>query len=214
MRFRRRDDTSDPGEGTQPADGDALDPQSVAPAMPRDADEVELDPEDPTRLDLGGLVVAGRQGVDIRLNVEERTGQVTALLLVTQEGAAEVRAFAAPRNEDLWEGLRRQVAADVTQRGGTASEVEGPFGPALDVELTGRSPEGQTVVQRSRVVGIAGPRWLLRVTLLGRPSTEWRDGGLVEQALGELVVRRGSGPMAPGEPLPLTVPAGARPATS
>lgn len=215
MRFRRKDrpaaeEASPEGRVDAPS-GDSPDPEPPPGGGPFDADEVDLDPDDPTRLDLGGMVVRGREGVEIRLNVDEASGTVNAVLLVTREGAAEIRVFAAPRSEDIWPDVRRQIAADAARRGGTVTEVDGPFGPALDVVLTGRTQDGQTVVQQSRVVGIAGPRWLMRVNLLGRPATDFSDDGVLEQALREVVVVRGSGPMAPGDPIPLVVPPGAQP---
>ena len=64
----------------------------------------------------------------------------------------------------------------------------------------------------SRVMGIAGPRWLLRATYLGRPAVTPAHDGDIESALRDVVVVRGSAPMAPGEPLPLVMPSNATPA--
>jgi hypothetical protein len=61
------------------------------------------------------------------------------------------------------------------------------------------------------VLGISGPRWLLRATLLGRPAVEAQEDGDVEAALRDVVVVRGNAPMAPGDPLPLNMPANAQP---
>jgi hypothetical protein len=167
-----------------------------------------VDVGEENRLHLGGLVLTGRDGLEVRLQVDEATGQVGAVLLVATDGAVELRAFAAPRNEDMWDDIRRQIAAETARRGGTATEVEGPYGPALAVRMTGQTPDGQTVTQPSLVLGISGPRWLLRATLLGRPAVEYDHEGLLETALRDVVVVRGSTPMPPGEAIPLTMPAG------
>ena len=58
--------------------------------------------------------------------------------------------------------------------------------------------------------GIAGPRWLLRVSTFGRPAVEHHEDGLLEQVLRDVVVVRGTEPMSPGEALPLVMPTGAR----
>ena len=93
-------------------------------------------------------------------------------MLAAQDGAVELRAFAAPRNGDLWSEVRPQIAAEFAQRGGTATEREGPFGTELLCQVAGRrSTTGGTGIQASRVVGINGPRWMLRATLLGRPAS-------------------------------------------
>ena len=73
------------------------------------------------------------------------------------------------------------------------------------------TPEGKPATQPSRVLGISGPRWLLRATLLGKPAMQPDENGDIESALRDVVVVRGNEPMAPGDPLPLTMPANARP---
>jgi hypothetical protein len=179
---------------------------------PFDVSEVELDEEDPTRVDLGGLIVKGRSGIEMRLQVDEASQQVAAVLLVGAEGALELRPFAAPRNGDIWGDVRKQIAAETARRGGTATEAEGTFGTELRVMMPVKTPEGKAATQPSRVLGIAGPRWLLRATFLGRPAVEADDEGDLESALRDVVVVRGSSPMAPGEALPLVMPSNARPA--
>ena len=180
---------------------------------PWDATEVDLEgDEDGTRIDLGGLVVKGRPGYELRLQVDEKSQQVAAVLLVGPEGAAELRAFAAPRGGGTWDDIRRQIAAETSRRGGTATEAQSRFGTELRVVMPARTPDGQAATQPSRVLGIEGPRWLLRATLLGRPAMEPDTEHELEAAVRDVVVVRGSGPMAPGEPLPLVMPANARPA--
>jgi hypothetical protein len=182
------------------------------PAGPWDASEVDLEQADPQRVDLGGLQVESRPGLELRLQVDEKSQQVAAVLLVGSEGALELRPFAAPRNGGIWDDVRRKIAAETARRGGTATEKEGEFGTELHVAMPAKTAEGQPGTQPSRVLGIEGPRWLLRATLLGRPALEPDPGHELEQALRDVVVVRGSAPMAPGDPLPLVMPANARPA--
>ena len=178
---------------------------------PWDVSEVDLEEENRSRVDLGGLMVTGRPGLELRLQVDEASQQVAAVLLVGEQGALELRPFAAPRNRDIWEEVRRQIAAETTRRGGTATDEQGEYGPELRVMMPVTTPEGQAATQPSRVVGVAGPRWLLRATFLGRPAVEPRPDGDLESALRDVVVVRGGDPMAPGDPLPLTMPANAQP---
>jgi len=178
---------------------------------PWDSSEVTLEDGDDTRVDLGGLLVKGRSGLELRLQVDEKSQQVAAVLLVGPDGALELRPFAAPRGGGVWDEIRKQIAAESARRGGTATEAEGPYGTELRVVMPAQTSDGKAATQPSRVLGIEGPRWLLRATFLGRPAQEPQPDGDLESALRDVVVVRGAGPMAPREPLPLVMPSNAKP---
>ncbi|MGH3454415.1 MAG: DUF3710 domain-containing protein, partial [Nocardioidaceae bacterium] len=95
-------------------------------AGPWDADEVEVDPDDPATVDLGGLIITGRPELELRLQTDQATGTVGAAMLVSQAGAVELRAFAASRSGGVWDDIRREIAAEASNRGGTATETDGP----------------------------------------------------------------------------------------
>jgi hypothetical protein len=62
------------------------------------------------------------------------------------------------------------------------------------------------------VIGVDGPRWLLRATVLGRAAVEPDSAPPMEETLRSVVVVRGAEPMAVRESLPLRLPPGAQPA--
>jgi Protein of unknown function (DUF3710) len=206
LKFRRG--KSDPAEDRAEveASDSAETPAPVRSKGPWDISEVEIDEEDPNRIDLGGLVLTAHPGLEVQMQVDESNEQIMAVLVAGPEGAVELRPFAAPRHGDIWADTRRSIAAEVTQQGGTATEADGLFGKELHVMLTVQTPDGSTVQQPSRVIGIPGPRWLLRATLFGRPALDFAEDGDIESALRDVVVVRGPAPMPPGDPLPLTVP--------
>jgi hypothetical protein len=175
-------------------------------AVPGPHDVADVQFEEGDYADLGSLLIRPPDGMDLQLQVDEASGQVLAVLLANQEGAVELRAFAAARNGDLWSDARREIAADAARRGGTATEQEGPFGTELAVLVPVTTPDGEQAVQPSRVIGHNGPRWFLRATVLGRPAVEPDAAGPWEDAIRGIVVRRGSEAMPPGEPLPLQLP--------
>ena len=185
------------GDGDAAADG------------PYDVDE--LPDDDVPRVDLGSLLVAPTEDKELRVQVDESSGAVRAVLLATDAGALELRAFAAPRHGDLWSEIRPQIAADAARRGGTATEREGRFGTELLCEVRVSRPDGATGTQTSRVIGINGPRWLLRATFLGDPARDPEKAEEWEAAIAQVAVRRGAQAMPVGEQLPLSLPEGARP---
>ena len=168
-------------------------------------DSESLPGDEVDRVDLGSLRVAPRDGAELRLQVDENTGEVQSVMLASEDGAMELRAFAAPRNGELWEEVRPQIAADVSGHGGTATEREGRWGTELVCQMQVVLPDGNQALQPSRIIGVNGPRWLLRATFLGQPAVEeltaeWED------ALAAVVVHRGSHAMPVGDALPLTLP--------
>lgn len=180
------------------------------PEVTENADSTKSAPA-PARVDLGGLIVTGRPGIELRLQVDEASQQIAAVLMVAKDGALELRPFAAPRNTDIWADIRTRIAAETTRRGGTATEDDGPFGKELRVVMPVTTADGKPASQPSRVLGISGPRWLLRATYLGKPATEPDPDGVLETAMRDVVVVRGREAMAPGDPLPLVMPANAQP---
>ncbi|QZY27841.1 DUF3710 domain-containing protein [Nocardioides coralli] len=213
MRFRRKSAAADAPDTAAEAPAPEETPVSdAAPSVhregPLDAEDVEDDGVE--RVDLGSLLVPPVPGSELRIQVDERTEQVQSVVLAGTDGALELRAFAAPRHGDLWSEVRPQLAADMARRGGTATEQEGRFGTELQCQLTVKTADGRTGQQSSRIVGINGSRWMLRATFLGKPAVDADAAGPWEQALSQLAVRRGSGAMPVGDPLPVVLPDQAR----
>jgi Protein of unknown function (DUF3710) len=206
VRLRRKSEVSDETEETP--DGQAT-AGEAAPGGPYDADDLPAD--DAERVDLGSLLIAPEKGRELRLQVDEASGVVQSVVLAGPDGALELRAFAAPRNGDLWSEARPQIAAEVSgQHGGTATEREGRWGTELVCRVQVRTSEGKTGTQDSRIIGINGPRWMLRATLLGKPATDAEGSGDWEDLLSRVAVRRGAQAMPVGEPLAVTMPPQAR----
>jgi len=158
------------------------------------------------RVDLGSLRVPPREGTELRLQVDENTGEVQSVMLAAEEGALELRAFAAPRSGDLWTEVRPQIAADISRHGGTATERQGRWGTELVCQMQVVLPDGSQAMQPSRIIGVNGARWLLRATFLGQPALEPDGAEDWENALAAVVVHRGTHAMPVGDALPLTLP--------
>lgn len=209
MRFRRKStDAADQADASaDPSLSDDLD-GADAPLGPWDVSEVDL--EEWEGVDLGSMFVTPLGEVELRLQVEEETGEVIAAVLVADQGALELRAFAASRGGGAWDELRPMIVEEIGQMGGESTEHEGSFGPELLCMVPVQTPEGEVVTQAHRVVAHEGRNWLLRATLMGQPAVDPASAGLWEAMIRQTVVRRGGGAMAPGSPLPLTLPPEAR----
>lgn len=199
------DDFDDADELAGSAD-DVAELDQARPRGPWDRSETDADAAGEGYIDLGGLIVKGHPGLELRLQVDEQAQSVASVLLAGPNSGVELRAFAAPRYDGIWDEVRQDIAAEATKRGGTATERDGEYGVELTLVVPIQTPDGKQATQTSRIVGVEGPRWLLRGTFLGKSATQPDPDGEVESAFRDVIVVRGAGPMAPRDLIPMTVP--------
>ena len=112
----------------------------------------------------------------------------------------EIEAFAAPKTMGLWDDVR----ADLLEANEKASEHAGVFGTELHLPVTVKG--GKTV--NTRIVGVDGPRWMLRGIFSGKAAND--DGNSDTEALNkyfaDIVVERGDEPLAPRDLIPMHPP--------
>jgi hypothetical protein len=157
-------------------------------------------------VDLGSLRLRGREGMELRLDVEEATGAVTAATVQMGDSAVQLQAFAAPRSEGIWPEIMAEIASGITQQGGTADSQDGVFGTELLARVPVRAADGRTGHQPARFAGIDGPRWFLRAVFHGAAVAEPLAAQELESVVRDVVVVRGADAMAPRELLPLHLP--------
>jgi hypothetical protein len=192
------------------ADDDDAEPESPRPAGRPDGPFDLAEVDDPTtggRVDLGGMWLPGRPGLEVRIEADQETAEVVAVTLVLGEGALQVQPFAAPRSEGIWAEVRTEIRAGITKQGGTADEVEGPLGTELRTRVPVRAADGTQAVQPARFVGVDGPRWFLRGVLTGEAATRPESDADLVDLFRDIIVVRGDEAMAPRDPIPLHLPA-------
>ena len=218
-RFRRRDKNADaidpdiaaddasPGRDDAEYD-DGASPRAAPPARtsgPWDASEID-DPAAGGRVNMGGMWIPTTDGLEVQVQVDEASQGVIAVTLLLDGGALQLQPFAAPRNEGIWDEIRAEIRSGITSDGGTSDEVEGPLGTELHTRAQVRAPDGKSAVEPARFIGVDGPRWFLRGVLTGAPAAAPRDDDVLLTLMRDVVVVRGTGPMAPRELIPLRLP--------
>ncbi|PDQ35139.1 MAG: hypothetical protein B5766_07415 [Candidatus Lumbricidophila eiseniae] len=166
-------------------------------------DEAEANPVRPY-VNFGGLKLLPREGLHIRLEIEEENQRVVAVGLDYANSTLQVQPFAAPRSAGLWHEIRTQITEQIAQQGGTTSEQEGPFGPELIAQIP--LVDGPQRTQAARFIGVDGPRWFLRGVISGDAVAEAEASAKVEDLFRSIVVVRGSTPMPPRDLIPLQMP--------
>lgn len=94
---------------------------------PFDLDELDgFDPNAAGLINLGSMILTATEETEVRLQLDEVTNQILAVVVVGHEAAVEVRPFAAARNGERWVHLLPQIAEAASQAGGRAEQSEGP----------------------------------------------------------------------------------------
>ncbi|MCE7000920.1 DUF3710 domain-containing protein [Saccharothrix sp. S26] len=169
------------------------------------ADEVEDGPFDSTqapndglnRLDLGSIRLPVPDGAQLQVEMDP-AGAVRAVHLLTTVGQLTVSAFAAPKSDRLWPEVSGEMIAQFKSDGFRILRENGEWGE----EITARNNEVHL-----RVVGVDGPRWMLR-GIAAAPTEE--QGLKATDALYALmrdtIVVRGEQAMPVRTPLPIELP--------
>lgn len=158
------------------------------------------------RVDLGALWLPGREGMELRMEIEKTSKIVSAAAVTLKGSALQLQVFAAPRTEGIWDEIRAEIAESVTKQGGSVDDLPGPFGRELLARVPVRTAEGRTGHRPARFIGHDGPRWFLRGVLTGRAAIEPLEAAELEDVFADVVVVRGPEPRVPRDLLPLTVP--------
>lgn len=168
-------------------------------------DESEANPVRPY-IDLGGIKVLPREGLNLRLEVEEQTKRIVAVGLDYSGSTLQLQPFAAPRSSGLWGETRDQIRQQIRDQGGRVEERDGPLGPELLAEVAAPGGEGQAK-RLARFVGVDGPRWFLRGVIGGAGTGDVEAAAQIEDLFRSIVVVRGGTPMPPRDLIPLKLPA-------
>ncbi|MFE4198758.1 DUF3710 domain-containing protein [Paenarthrobacter sp. NPDC056912] len=170
---------------------------------PLDIDEIE---DRDGYVDLGALLIAPAEGLQLRLEVEEATQRVVAVTMDLAGSSLQLQAFAAPRSEGLWDEIREQISESVASQGGETEEISGGFGPELVAKLPAEAADGNRGFRAARFMGVDGPRWFLRGVLGGEAALDRDAAAALEELFRRVVVVRGDNPMPPRELLQLRLP--------
>src|SRR6478736_493083 len=186
-------DTGETGEAEAVDAGAAAGATDGAARNAGPYDASEIDNQD-GYVDLGALLIAPREGLQLRLEVEEATQRVVAVTMDLEGSSLQLQAFAAPRSEGLWDEIREQIGQSVGSQGGQVDEIEGHFGIELVAKLpAGDGSEGYRVARFSGVVG-------------GEAALDRSAAAGLEELFRQIVVVRGENPMPPRDLLQLRLP--------
>lgn len=158
-------------------------------------------------LDLGVLHLPRESGVRVQFTINRATRSAIGALVQMVGSSVTLTVLAAPKSDTLWPDMRDELVESITSGGGTASFREGPFGP--EVEALIPKPEVNET-RHVRLVGVDGPRWMLRAEIVGQAVTDSEAREAVYAYLRRVVVDRGSDPHPVRDVIELTMPESAQ----
>lgn len=166
-------------------------------------------PELGQRVDLGAIRLPGVAGMELRMEVDQKSKRVTGAGLAVNGSALQVQVFAAPRTTGIWDEIRDEIAVSIVKQGGTVDDILGPFGRELLARLPARTPDGRTGHRPARFIGHDGPRWFLRGVISGKAAVDPAAAKTLEDLFAQIVVVRGADARPPRDLLALTIPGAA-----
>lgn len=158
-------------------------------------------------VDFGAIKIAPREGLQLRLEVDERAKRVVAVTLDYEGSLLQLQAFSAPKSSGLWNRVRSEINEQMSGQGAHTTEEVGVLGPELAVETRVPAEQGGGS-RKMRFIAVDGPRWMLRGVVLGKATDDSAAKQRIISLFRDTVVVRGDQPMPPSELLPLQVPAG------
>ncbi|KFI93964.1 DUF3710 domain-containing protein [Bifidobacterium stellenboschense] len=168
---------------------------------PWDVDDEDV-PDYDDYLDLGAYYLPFMQHIELRIKANRATRAILGSTITYRNSSLEIEAYAAPKTLGLWEDWRDDFLAANKK----ASAVEGVFGTELrlPVEIKG----GKTLT--TRIVGVDGPRWMLRGIFSGVAATDpdAEETEALNRFFSDIVVERGDEPLAPRDLIPMHPPVG------
>lgn len=155
-------------------------------------------PDLSTYIDFGAIRIPYLQGIELRVKKQRESNQVLGITVTYRSSSVEVEAFAAPKTEGIW----NEVRADLLKGNSDAREVNGVFGKEIILPV---KVEDKTV--DTRIVGVDGPRWMLRGVFSGVAAGDSKKASdeavLLNKWFSDIVVDRGSEPLAPRDMIPM-----------
>lgn len=152
-------------------------------------------------LDLGAYYIPFMKGIELRIKAARANKAVLGATITYGTSSLEVEAFAAPKTLGLWDDVRADL---LDSKSDVAKEMPGVFGTELILPVPIK--EGKMVT--TRIVGVDGPRWMLRGIFSGKAATDPDDEETqaLNRFFSQIVVERGEEPLAPRDLIPMHAP--------
>lgn len=183
-----------------PTQPDTAPTQAAGETGPFDGDTVDIDTFDFSDfavgiLNLGSLKLPIPKEAQVQVEMGPSGPQM--LHLVTSHGRITPVAFAAPRSGGWWQNTVAKLMDKMREDGIKPRTEPGFWGE----EIVSEQPNGEL-----RIIGIDGPRWMLRFTLAAPSGHAEQLATQARELAARTFVYRGDDPILAGNSLPVAIP--------
>lgn len=170
-------------------------------AGPFDGDNVDIEDFDFSDystgvLNLGSMKLPLPKGSQVQVEMGDQGPRM--LHIVTKVGRITPVAFAAPTQGGQWDEASKEILEGMDRDGMTPHFEEGPWGREIAAE------QGENIL---RIIGVDGPRWMLRMTLASTKDAGPELAQIARDLAARTFVYRGDDPILAGNSLPVALPA-------
>ena len=167
---------------------------------PFDGDTVNIDEYDFSDfsagiLDLGSMRIPLPKASQVQVEMGDKGPRM--LHVITHHGRITPVSFAAPTSGGLWEEASQEIFEGMKNDGVEARFEDGFFGKEV---------VGEAGPNTMRIIGIDGPRWMLRFSLIGPKDRAEDLVKLAREIAARTFVYRGDNPALSGNSLPVVLP--------
>lgn len=176
--------------------------QSTPDTGPFDGDSVDIEEFDFSDfstgiLNLGSMKIPLPKESQVQVEMGEKGPRM--LHIVTRVGRITPVAFAAPTHGGQWEEASQEIHDDMQRDGlDDVRFLDGPWG---------REVYATKGANAMRVIGVDGPRWMLRLTLAAPQAKADELAEIARGVAARTFVYRGDAPVLAGNSLPVALPA-------
>ncbi|MDO5721233.1 MAG: DUF3710 domain-containing protein [Actinomycetaceae bacterium] len=157
-------------------------------------------------LDFGALYLPSVPGVQIQPEFGADGSSINRLGVVVGSSRLNIMVAASPTTGGSWDRVRQKTLESVANEGVKAREVKGRWGTEIQAASSGTTPDGRKVKNFIRIVGVEGPRWVLRIDIQGPAAVEEAAFNQVSEIIDNIVVYRDKSPRPPESVIALTLP--------
>lgn len=192
-------------EGQDNQDAAKVEPSEDAPKHgPYDAHERDWSQG---YLDFGPLKIPAIAGLQLQPQFAQDKKSVVRLGIVVGNSVLQVLVAAGPKSGGGWKKVLEGTKESFENQGAEVKYNEnGPWGEEILALVPVKTQDGRPASSPTRVIGMDGDRWILRVDIMGPAAVEQKAFNVAATIINNLVVERDAEPRPPLSVITMTIP--------